>query len=289
MPGATQRSRPPAMPAASRRVRSIAWRRGQATPGEREVPEETAVALTYNGATQAVMMATPADLEDFAVGFSLTERLIGGIDDIASLDIVPLEDGIEARLWISESCNRRLTERRRLMAGPTGCGLCGVDSLAEVLPSLPRIDSPETIEADEVMAALRAVSQAQSLHRLTHAVHAAAFWAPRHGLVCLREDLGRHNAVDKLVGAMVRGSWEPGGGLMVVTSRVSVEIVQKAAILGVPALVAVSAPTALAVRVAEGAGLTLLAVARDDGFEILTQPDRIRLNGRAQAAPPIPS
>lgn len=263
------------LPAVYERVPRRIWRARGESAAPRAVPEETAVALTYNGSTQAVMMATPADLEDFAVGFSLTERLISGLSDIETLEVVPLEDGVEARLWISESCNRRLTERRRMMAGPTGCGLCGVDSLAEVLPPPNRIESDARFEPEDVLAALHALSDAQSLHRETRAVHAAGFWVPEIGLVAAREDLGRHNAMDKLVGAMVRGQVDRSVGIAAITSRVSVEIVQKAATLGVPVLAAVSAPTALAVRTAERAGLTLVAVVRGDGFEIFTRPERI--------------
>lgn len=268
---------PPALPLPKQAVPRVSWR-GAAQPGdERSVPEETAVALTYNGSTQAVMMATPADLEDFAVGFSLTERLVGDLCDIESVEIVPMEDGVEARLWVSEACGVRLSERRRMMAGPTGCGLCGVESLAEVLPEPRRVESPARFSAEQLVDALGGLGAAQPLHHATRAVHAAAFWSPLAGLLLAREDLGRHNAMDKLVGAMARQSLAAGGGITVVTSRVSVEMVQKAASLGSPVLMAVSAPTALAVRTAEAAGLTLVAVARDDGFEVFTRPDRIDL------------
>ncbi len=268
---------PPTMPPTRQSVPRVAWR-GSLQPGdERSVPEETAIALTYNGSTQAVMMATPANLEDFAVGFSLTERLVSHPWDIESVEIVPQDDGVEARLWVGEACNARLSERRRMMAGPTGCGLCGVESLSEALPVPPAVDSRARFEAGHLNAALAALGDAQALHRATRAVHAAGFWSPGAGLLVAREDLGRHNAMDKLVGAMARQELTAGGGIAVITSRVSVEMVQKAAVLGVPVLMAVSAPTALAIRTAEAAGITLVAVARNDGFEIFTRPDRIVL------------
>ena len=186
-------------------------------------------------------------------------------------------------MWITQECSARLTERRRMMAGPTGCGLCGVDSLAEILPSPRRVESDACFSPAELMAALASLGAAQPLHRTTRAVHAAGFWRPEDGLVMAREDLGRHNAMDKLVGAMARRAISAADGVAVITSRVSVEIVQKAAILGVPLLMAVSAPTALAVRTADEAGITLVAVARDDGFEVFTRPERIDMRARASS------
>jgi FdhD protein len=263
------------MPPTTRSVPRVAWRETSVTDDERTIPEETAIAITYNGSTQAVMMATPADLEDFAVGFSLTERIVGGLKDIQSIEIVPLNAGVEVRLWIAEPYVRRLSERRRAIAGPSGCGLCGIDSLAEVMQVAPTVASNARFAPDNVFAAFEALSAAQSLNRETHAVHAAGFWRPADGLVCAREDLGRHNAMDKLVGAMARAGRSDSDGIALVTSRISVEIVQKAAVLGAPVLAAVSAPTALAVRTAEHSGICLVGVAREDGFEIFTCPERI--------------
>ncbi|MDF1749132.1 MAG: formate dehydrogenase accessory sulfurtransferase FdhD [Alphaproteobacteria bacterium] len=252
-----------------------AWRGAILPASPREVPEEVAVALTYNGSTQAVMMVTPADLEDFAVGFSLTERIVRSAGDIESLEILPLDGGIEARMWIADDFSTQLSKRRRMMAGPTGCGLCGIESLAEALPTVQPVQSDVRFSPDQLMTALTALTEAQALHRATRAVHAAGFWQPGRGMVIAREDLGRHNAMDKLVGALARNGVAASNGIAVITSRVSVEIVQKAAILGVPVLMAVSAPTALALRTAQEAGITLIAIARTDGFEIFTRPDRV--------------
>lgn len=242
----------------------------------RLVPEEVPIALVHDGATTAVMMATPADLEDFAVGFSLTERIVADAAAIREVEVVPAEDGVEVRIWLTPGAAGPLAARRRAIVGPTGCGLCGVDSLAAAVPTPVPVRAALDLGAADVAAALRALSAAQTLGRGTRATHAAGLWSPAAGLIAVREDVGRHNALDKLVGAAARAGLADPAAAVLVTSRVSVEMVQKTAALGAPVLVAVSAPTTLAVRTAEAAGITLVAVARDDGFEIFTHPDRIR-------------
>jgi FdhD protein len=252
------------------------WREHGAADGKRTIPEETAVAFTYDGGSYAVMMATPQNLEDFAVGFSFTEGVIAAPADIRQLEVVEHDAGVELRMWLNEPRGTALTERRRYLAGPTGCGLCGIDSLDEAVRPVARVREGQTITPADIMRALEALPPRQELNRLTRAVHAAAFWRPDYGLVAVREDVGRHNALDKLAGALVRDSASGESGIVLLTSRVSVEMVQKTAAIGAPIIVAVSAPTALAVRTAEAAGITLVGVARSDGFEVFTH--RIRVN-----------
>ena len=256
-------------------VASSVWRQHSTADGERIIPEETAVAFTYDGGSYAVMMATPHDLEDFALGFSFTEGLVSSPADIRQLDIVEHDAGVELRMWLAEPRAAALSERRRYLAGPTGCGLCGIDSLDEAVRPVPRVRAGATFPAAEIMGALDTLPPRQELNRQTRAVHAAAFWRPGSGLLAVREDVGRHNALDRLAGALTRDHVPGHGGMVLLTSRVSVEMVQKTAAIGVPLLVAVSAPTALAVRTAEAAGITLVAVARSDGFEVFTHPQRI--------------
>jgi FdhD protein len=244
----------------------------------RLIPEETPVALVYDGSTHAVMMATPADLEDFAVGFSITEGIVSSRAEITELEVVAHEKGLEARMWLVPASGRKHVERRRRITGPTACGLCGVDSLDAAVPAPRKVGNTATATPMEIQRALAAMQPAQTLNVATRAVHGAAFWDATAGAVAfVREDVGRHNALDKLVGAVTTAGLDPSKGFVVLTSRVSVEMVQKTAMLGAEILVAVSAPTALARRVAEEAGITLIAIARPDAFEIFTHSHRIDL------------
>jgi len=274
-----------------RTVNRKVWRDGNASESARVIPEETALALTYNGGTYAVMMGTPQDLEDFAIGFSLSEGIIQSPEDIDSLDIVNLEDGIELRMWLAQSKAVRLSERRRQIAGPTGCGLCGIDSIAEAIRPAAVVAPGGSFSPQQITAAIQSIPPLQQINVATRAVHAAAFWTPARGIVALREDVGRHNALDKLAGALAQQKVAAGeqkvaagDGMVLLTSRVSVEMVQKTAAMGAPLMVAVSAPTALAVRMADAAGITLAAIARADGFEVFTHPGRIAAEIAAQGA-----
>jgi len=258
------------------------WRETGLSAGARDIPEETAIALTYNGGSYAVMMATPQDLEDFAIGFSLTEGIISDRADIDSFEIEPQPDGIELRMWLKPAIAEHLAERRRHIAGPTGCGLCGIDSIAEAMRPAAVVTPGGHFTARQIMEAMDSLAPLQILNRTTRAVHAAAFWTPERGIVFVREDVGRHNALDKLAGALLKRAIDTRSGMILLSSRVSVEMVQKAAVIGAPMIVSVSAPTALAVRMAAAAGITLVAIARSDGFELFTH------NHRVQFAHPAP-
>jgi FdhD protein len=252
----------------------IAWR-DHPRAETRALPTETPIALTYHRQTHAVMLASPADLEDFAIGFSLNEGLIESPADIEALDIVQVPDGIELRMDLVDRAEARFITRRRSLAGPSGCGLCGLDSLADATRPPPRVTAATRFTPQQVIAAIASLPDAQPLNRQTHAVHAAGFHVPGQGLLAAREDIGRHNALDKLTGALARAGHEAGHGILVLTSRVSVELIQKAARLGAPVLVAISAPTTLAVATADACNLTLVAIARRAEFEVFTHPGRI--------------
>ncbi len=269
-------------PAARSVARRVYGGRGGAS-GDRSIPEEVAVALTYNRHAYATMMASPQDLEDFAIGFSVADGIVAHPGEILELEIVVLAAGIELRMTITPDRLQAFAARRRWMAGPTGCGLCGIEAIGEAMRSPPVVTADLVVQPEEVPRMLSALAARQPLNHLTRAVHAAGYWQPRAGLHLVREDVGRHNALDKLAGAVARQQLaEP--GVVVLTSRVSVEMVQKTAIMGVPILIAVSAPTALAVRMAESANITLIAIARDDGFEVFTHPYRLADKAAAHVA-----
>ena len=247
-----------------------------ARPVHRTLPEEMPVAIVFNGSTLAVMMATPDDIADFAYGFALTEGVITRSDEVESFEIVPHAQGIEARFWLQDLRAKALSDRRRVMAGPVGCGLCGIDSLEQAMRPLPRVsDGVLRLSRAEVAGATDALRPRQALHAQTRATHAAGFLLPGRGIGLVREDVGRHNALDKLIGAVTHSGISPASGMAVLTSRLSVELVQKCAMAGIPGLIAVSAPTARAVHLAEEAGITLCAFARGGGFDIYSHASRI--------------
>ncbi len=251
----------------------LRWRDGALAAVSRSIPTETPVAITVNGSSHAVMLASPSDLADFARGFALTEQLIESTTDIEGIEVVAQPGGIEVRLWLCLARAEAAAQHRRRLTGPTGCGLCGVESLEAALPPVRLVTGAGPHPTpDEILSAMAALTDAQPLGTITRAVHAAALWRRGEPLI-VREDVGRHNALDKLIGATIGRPTDD--AMLLLTSRVSVEMVTKAAVLGALVLVAVSAPTTLAVDAARAAGLTLVAVARADGFEVFTAPERI--------------
>jgi FdhD protein len=264
----------PVVPLPARCVARQAWRNGSTVLGERTLAEEVPVAFSYDGATHAVLMATPDDLEDFALGFSYTEGIVTTPAEIAELAVVSVAEGIVLRMWLAGARSGAFAARRRRFVGPAGCGMCGLESLAEANRTIPMARYDLRVSRQDIEEAVAALPASQLLNMQTRAVHAAAFWRPDQDLV-LREDVGRHNALDKLAGALLRTGRSTADGVIVLSSRISIELVQKAAMMGASIIVGVSAPTALAVRTAEMAGLTLVGIARDDGFEVFTHPERI--------------
>lgn len=251
----------------------------------RNVPEETPVALSYAGTTHAVMMASPADFEDFAYGFTLTEGIIKQPGEIETIEIEQAGAGVDIQIRLKDSANTRFEARRRRLAGPVGCGLCGIESIDEAMRAVAAVDQSRlTLTHDDIVRSIDQLSKKQPMHAATGAVHAAGFYVPGKGVVAVREDVGRHNALDKLAGALAREGIAGASGAVVVTSRVSVEMVQKTAAIGSAFIIAVSAPTALAVRTAEAAGMTLVALVRGDEYDIFTHPNRISPGASSHAA-----
>lgn len=251
---------------------------GQWTHAQDVLAEEMPIAMEYNGISHAVMLATPSDLDAFALGFSLSEGIIASPQDFYEVEAESGEAGVILHIRISNAAFAALKGRRRNLVGRTGCGLCGAESLEQVSRALPKLASCAPLSAAAIRRALNGLNALQPLNRVTGGMHAAA-WSNHHGEVFLAyEDVGRHNALDKLIGAMAKAEMDFSGGFSLLTSRASVEMVQKAATAGMPALVAISAPTALAVRSAEKCGLTLIAFARDDAFVAYTNSDCIILD-----------
>jgi len=268
----------PLHPAGAEPAPVTAHRDGRMRAMQDWLADEVPVALVFNGISHAVMLATPADLEEFALGFALTEGLLARASELYGIELERSAHGIEVHLEVASACEFRLKERRRNLAGRTGCGLCGTESLAQVQRPLPSPDARRIrVTARTVACALRSLRPAQVLQQFTGAVHAAAWCDADGNALLVREDVGRHNALDKLVGALVLAQADPATGFFCITSRASFEMVQKTAMAGASMLVAVSAPTALAVRNAQAAGIALAGFARDDDFVAYVQPERFGL------------
>jgi FdhD protein len=262
-------------PPGARRLQALRCQGGVAHEVGDDVADEVPVALQFNGISHAVMLATPLDLEDFAYGFSLSEGLIDRAQDIHDVEVEAVDQGIVLHVDIASRCLARLKERRRTLAGRTGCGLCGAESLAQALPRCDRRVAPLALESKALSCALGAMRAQQLLQDATGATHAAAWCGPSGELWRLREDVGRHNALDKLIGALARGRVDASSGFFAVTSRASYEMVQKAVRAGVGTLAAISAPTALAVRTAQDAGLCLIGFARGRDWVAYSAMDQL--------------
>lgn len=275
---------PGLVPEGVRSVDVVALRDGHAAASRDWVADEVPVALVFNGVSHAVMLSTPADLEDFALGFALSEGLLDGPAELRDVEIVPVADGIELRLEVAPAAEWRLRERRRTLAGRTGCGLCGTDSLATVRQPVARVE-PLPVAAAAIAAGHRELRHWQAVQRLTGATHAAAWCALDGTVVLVREDVGRHNALDKLIGAMVRAGADPRRGFACITSRASFEMVQKSTRAGIAVLAAVSAPTTMAVDLAGSSGQLLAGFVRGDDLVAYTYPDRLGI----VPAPHLPS
>jgi len=252
------------------------WTRGATTRTTDQVAEEMPVALVYHDVPHVVMLATPADLEDYAVGFTLSEGLVERADEIRGVEVVQGEASADVKISVAWERFTQLLQRRRNLAGRTGCGLCGAETAEDAIRECPAVPAGVTLSAAELHAAMAQLSGRQPINARTGSVHAAAWVVPGEGIKVVREDVGRHNALDKTIGALARVKTDFASGYMLITSRASYEMVQKCATVGIPFLVALSAPTAFAVRLAQRTGLTLVAFARADQHVVYAHPHRIR-------------
>ncbi|HEX5460689.1 MAG TPA: formate dehydrogenase accessory sulfurtransferase FdhD [Steroidobacteraceae bacterium] len=251
------------------------WRWGTVTRERDLVAEEMPVALVYHGVPHVVMLATPADLEDYAVGFTLSEGLVTRAEEIRGVEVTRGEDSIEVRITVAWERFSALLDRRRNLTGRSGCGLCGQETVEAAVREVRKVGPGARLTAAELHEAIAQLAGLQPINARTGSVHAAAWLVPGKGIQVVREDVGRHNALDKVIGALVRSGFDPAAGALLLTSRASFEMVQKSAAVGVALVAAFSAPTAFAVRLAERAGLTLVAFAREHQHVVYAHPWRL--------------
>ncbi len=252
------------------------WLGGTPTEARDTVAEEVPVAMVYNGVSHAVMLATPADIEEFALGFSLSEGIIAHRRELLDFEIVAGNAGIEARMRTTAEREVALRGQRRALAGRTGCGLCGKESLAQAVGPCRAVGDQLRVTSDTIELANAKLPARQTVFACTGAAHAAAWCAIDGRVLLVREDIGRHNALDKLIGALASGEFDPATGFVLMTSRASYEIVQKAAAIGIELVAALSAPTGMAIRMAETAGVTLIGFVRDGRCTVYSHPRRLR-------------
>ena len=270
---------PPNVPTTlgARRTPTLRWRDGCSRELDDWVSEEVPIALEFNGISHAVMLATPCDLEDFALGFGLSEGIFADASELYGSDLNADSSGITVSMEVSARSFATLKHRRRTLAGRTGCGVCGSESLADVFRPTRAISTDIHFRCEAIIGAIRSMRDQQMLNALTGSMHAAAWCDIDGGIQVLREDVGRHNALDKLVGALASARMKAENGFIAVTSRASIEMVQKAALAGAPLLAAVSAPTQLAVDTAQRSGMTLVGLVRQGDLVIYAHPGRISL------------
>lgn len=266
----------PEVPPVSSTVTVRRWRDGSAEHVTDVVAEETPVALTYHGVPHVVMLATPADLEDLAVGFTLTEAIVESPAEIRSVEVLSADGALEVRVGISGERFSAVLQRQRNLTGRTGCGVCGAETIEQAIRRPAPVTADLHVAIDELHEALATLRARQPLNLLTGSVHAAAWVKPGEGIQLVREDVGRHNALDKVIGALVRAGIDASAGYLVVTSRASYEMVQKAATAGVALIAAVSAPTALAIRLAQDSGVTLVGFAREQQHVVYANEQRLK-------------
>lgn len=263
-------------PATSCEVTVQRWRDGEIERVPDQVAEEVPIALTFHGVPHVVMLATPANLEDLAVGFTLSEMIVDSPSEIQSVEAATRDDGaLEVRIGIGAAKFSELLRRQRNLTGRTGCGLCGAQTVEDAIRQPAPVSDGVSVDVNALHAALRDLRQRQEINLRTGSVHAAAWVLPDSGIQIVREDVGRHNALDKVIGAVVRAGGDFRSGYFVVTSRASYEMVQKAVTVGGTLLAAVSAPTAFAVRLAEATGLTLIGFAREHQHVVYAHPSRL--------------
>ena len=260
----------------SRQVSVTSWKEGKLRSLRDEVATEVPVALTYNKRSHVVMMVTPTDLKDFAIGFSLTEGIIKQPSDVLDISVISRENGLELATTINQQCFEQLGGQRRNLVGRTGCGLCGSESLEQAMRSPAVVASRVSVSAASLQAAIQSLNSHQPLQATTGAVHGAAWCNTKGEILALREDVGRHNALDKLIGHLSISGFDSGDGFVLVSSRASYEMVYKAAAAGMELLLAVSAPTTLAIDFAHRSGITLVGFARPGRHNVYTFEARIK-------------
>ncbi len=274
-PSPDEQHAPKPLPATSHTVAVRRWRAGQVEQVADEVAEEVPVAFTYHGIPHVVMLATPQDLEDLGTGFTFTEALVDSAAEIRGVEVVSHGDSCELRLTIAAERFSALLRRQRNLTGRTGCGLCGTETIEQAIRHPVPVGTGITMSSAELHAALKDLKARQPLNARTGSVHAAAWCRPQAGVQVVREDVGRHNALDKVVGSLLRSGTDAASGYLLVSSRASYEMVQKAATAGITLMAAISAPTALAIRLADECGVTLIGFARDDSHVVYTHPHRL--------------